>query len=94
MKARVDKASRREQLKLEVRAALVKRLREAMEQTGRDDAYTLADQLFPEVPMDVRIDAVLTLEDEDTEAWWDQLEHTIDEAVLHRAITGPAKSGG
>ena len=79
--------TRREQLKKEVLAAVCLHLRTAKAE-GKDH-WREVEEAFPDLPQSFRIEACLEIDDEADEAWWDQLEKTIDGEVLRKAIGGP-----
>lgn len=78
--------NRREQLKLEVTAAVIEHMRRSgLKGEDREiDAY----KAFPGIPGDVVINASMALGNEETEAFWDQLEKTIDGEILRKALIG------
>lgn len=81
-----QKHERRNQIKKEVLATICQHLRTAMAE-GKNP-WGEVDLAFPSVPMDVRYEAVVIVENEETEAWWDSLEKTIDGEILNRALAG------
>lgn len=78
----------REKLKREVLATIINDLRQASKETGREH-WRIASDLFPDVPHGVVTEACLELDDEAENAWWDQMERTIDGEVIRRAIEAP-----
>lgn len=65
---------------------------QAMEEVGRSahaagmDAFKAIADTFPDAPTDVHVEAWLAVDGEATEAWWEQVERTIDAEVVRRAI--------
>ncbi|RAI01012.1 hypothetical protein DLJ53_17465 [Acuticoccus sediminis] len=51
------------------------------------DGWKACETAFPGIPTDVIVNAMIEVTNRQTEAWWSQVERTIDVKVLHRAIT-------
>ena len=64
----------------------------ALVETGRTcrdaglDVLKGLERAYPGTPMDVLVEAWMKVDDEATEAWWQQVERTIDGEVITRAI--------
>lgn len=51
------------------------------------DPWRAAETAFPGTPTDVIAAAWVDYEDRKTEAWWQQVEKTIDGEIIRRALT-------
>ncbi len=76
----------------QVMAEIVNFMRDA--RARGDDAYKAAERNFPGIPSEVVVDAWLTLNDEETEAWWQSVEKTIEVEIIKNALAAPKKDGG
>lgn len=76
----------RKQIRAEVMATIIEDMRRDRENglRPRDEALKRG------IPLAVACEAEFELEDEDVEAWWDQIERTIDGEVIRNAIANPS----
>jgi len=59
-----------------------------------EDPWKSAERNFPGIPSEIVADAWLTLNDEETEKWWQSVEKTIDGEIIKNALAAPKKDGG
>lgn len=65
---------------------------QAMKEVGRNaqaagmDALKTIERTFPGAPVEVHVEAWLAVVDEATQAWWEQVENTIDAEVVKDAL--------
>lgn len=56
---------------------------------GKDlghDPIKFAEARFPDIPLQVLAEAAWSLDDDETEAWWLQMERTIDGEIVRLAL--------
>lgn len=89
----MSQLNRREELERHVIAAVVTFLKERTAATGRDHWSFYGRELtmaFPGLPESVQVEALLAIDAEQTESWWDALTKTIDGEIVRNALTKPA----
>lgn len=70
----------------EVMASLIEEAKAVRDAGG--DAWAHLKQKYPGMPTDVIAEAWGEAEDSATEAWWKQIEKTIDGEIIKNAIEG------
>lgn len=76
----------------QVMAAIVETGR-TFREAGRD-VLTGLQRAYPGVPTEVLVEAWMKVDDEATEAWWQQVERTIDGEIIKQAVITAGKENG
>lgn len=78
----------------EIKKAVLAQIIEVMDLADKAgvDTWKAAEQAFPGTPTDVIAEAWCKFDNAKTEAWWKQVEQTIDGEIVKRAmlVTGGA----
>lgn len=77
-----------DKIRKEVMAEIIDTYR-AAKARGADE-WKAVEAAFPGIPTDVTAEAMMAVEDEASEAWWQTVERTIDGEVIRNAL---AKAG-
>lgn len=72
----------------EIKKAVLAQIIEVMDQADKAgvDTWQAAERAFPGTPTDVIAEAWVEFDNAKTEAWWRQVEQTIDGEVVKRAM--------
>lgn len=84
--------SNRAELERHVRAAVIVFVKERMAETGETSPWGMSGAIeaaFPGIPNDVVWDAIITIDGEAAESWWDSLAKTIDGEIVRNALARP-----
>lgn len=72
----------------------------AIVETGRKlrgdgiDVLSGLQRAYPGIPDEVLVEAWMKVDDEATEAWWQQVERTIDGEIIKQAVITAGKENG
>ncbi len=88
---RENDRERKRALRNQVRSEIVAFMTEA-EKNGKDP-FNAAKAAFPAVPDGILGQCLMQVGDAEEEAWWGQMERTIDEEVVRNALQKAVKRG-
>lgn len=86
-KAQMEREAEKRKIRAQVVATIADTMRDARDQ-GLDH-FAATKKAYPGTPDSVLYTAEAELEYEDDEAWWSQVERTIDAQVIKNALTVP-----
>ena len=77
------------QIRKEVMAEIADTYRAA--RTRGADGWKAVEIAYPGIPSDVVAEAMMAVEDEVSEAWWQKVERTIEGSIIRNALAGAGK---